>query len=234
MVDVRLARDEVTEVGGRLFDERLGHQSPHDVLVGLGQVQVGDVGGAVDLIVPAGVRAAPLVDHVPVFDDLAVAVGVEQVGRDPAALPVVEALGRLHEHEATVDDRADDVDVALGVALDERLEELDEALDAVTHAGGVLGVPVPGVRLDGLAGVAVADALQVQAPGVVEPGPRRRRHLDVPSIAMVSMSIMALKSWVAGASMNDAIDASASNVESQRRLIVHVPSGRPWCAACPG
>lgn len=103
VIDVGLGRDEVGERCGRRFAEGLGHEPPDDFLVLLGQVQVGDLCGTIDLVVSAGVRASPFVDDIPVFDDLAVAVRVEQIGGDPAGCTVVQLLCRLDEDEAAVD-----------------------------------------------------------------------------------------------------------------------------------
>ena len=178
VVDVGLGRDELVERGGRCLDERFGQEATNARLVGFGEVEVGDLGRAVDLGVSARVRSAELVDHVPMLDDLLVAVGVEQVGGDPAGLTVVDVLRGLDEHEPSVDEGPNQFDVADRVALDEHVEELDEPLDAVADAGRVLGVSIARVSLDGAANVAVADALEVQPAGVIESGRGGRRDLD--------------------------------------------------------
>jgi hypothetical protein len=68
----------------------------------------------------------------------------------------------------TVFQGAHDLDVAYGVAVEEWLEELDEALGTVRYAGAVLGVAVAGVLRDCLARMAVSDPIEVQPDGVID------------------------------------------------------------------
>lgn len=178
VIDVGLGRDEVGERCGRRFPEGLGHEPPDDFLVLLGQVQVGDLCGTIDLVVSAGVRASPFVDDIPVFDDLAVAVRVEQIGGDPAGCTVVQLLCRLDEDEAAVDNGPDELDVTDRVVLDEGFEELDKPFNPVADTGRMLGVPVTGVGLDGTANIAIPDAFEIQALRIRQAGRRRRGNLD--------------------------------------------------------
>ncbi|MDH3624948.1 MAG: hypothetical protein OES69_06185 [Myxococcales bacterium] len=96
------------------------------------------------------------------FDELAVLVGVEDVGSDVAVLPVVQSLDGVQEDEATVLEPSNHLDVANGIALQEVLEELDETLTTIFDRSRVLGVPRTGVLADGLR-VPVTDGFEVEA-----------------------------------------------------------------------
>jgi hypothetical protein len=74
----------------------------------------------------------------------------------------------VEENIPTVFQGAHDLDVAYRVAVEEWLEELDEALGTVRYAGAVLRVAVAGVPCDCLARMAVPDPLEVQPDSVVD------------------------------------------------------------------
>jgi hypothetical protein len=91
-------------------------------LVLFGLVLVGDVEWSVDLGVAVDGVDRDGGDDVPVFGNLVVGVGVEHVGGEPPRFAVVEILVDLCEHEAAVDDRAYNPDIACRGALDEGLK----------------------------------------------------------------------------------------------------------------
>ncbi len=136
--------------------------------VGIRVLEVDDLGGAVDVGVPRGRLWGERRDHVPVFDQLALAIGIENVGGDPLRCATVERLEDVQEHVGAVDPSSDDFDLALRRSFEELVEERDEALRTIGHAGRVLSVSGSCVLLECAAAVPITDALQVQAFGVRE------------------------------------------------------------------
>ena len=85
-----VARLKPVFVGGVTVDENVGDEVSYERLVLFGLVEIGHLGRSVDLRVPRDGLVDHFSDHVPVFDYLAIVVGVEDVGGDVTELAAVE------------------------------------------------------------------------------------------------------------------------------------------------
>ena len=150
------------------FVEFSAHQDifekPADqVLVGVGLVQVFNLGRAVHHGAPGRVLALKRCDYIPVLDHPAFVIRIEKIRRDPFNLTVVQTLIDMQKHVRPILDGAHNANVANRVALQKRPEERHEPVLAVPDAGGMLCIAIAGVLLECLGHVAVADTFQIQA-----------------------------------------------------------------------
>ena len=102
------------------------------------------------------------------LDDLVVLVGIEEVGRDPLGLAIVDVLVDLEEHVPTVFPSAHDLDIAFGVSFYERFEEFNEPLYPIGDTGRVLRVTIARVLLHRFPGISITNALEVEGLSVVQ------------------------------------------------------------------
>lgn len=104
---------------------------------------------------------------VPMLDDFAVFVGIEEIRGQPFGLTVVDVLISLQKHMFAVLQRSSNLYIANWIALQKGFKESDEPFLTICDTGRMLRVTLPGIGCDGFPGISGLDSFYIKVDRVL-------------------------------------------------------------------